>query len=173
MKIAIDLEGTLIAECGEFSCERGNELGRWILPNGLRTGARRLLRDLVRCGNTITLYSSRKHKRSLLRLWCLVNRLPIRHIVTLRSDRKVALWPPLVGQDLILDDNAQNIKTAEKLGVKGLQITSRVPDWIAQVWQVCLGSDEVQTANMRNFNGTIGASPAYGMQPLARGKRWT
>lgn len=138
MKIAIDLEGTLIAECGEFSCERGNELGRWILPYGLRTGARRLLRDLAACGHTLTLYSSGRQSSPRLWLWCLANRLPIRHIVTLGQGRKAPLWPPMTGQDLILDDDARHIERAKRRGIAGLQVTNHIKDWTGQIHNACL-----------------------------------
>ncbi|WP_309707658.1 hypothetical protein [Armatimonas sp.] len=57
MKIAVDLEGTLIAECGEFPCERTGYLAKLLLPRGIRTQACALLRDLAHAGHEVTLYS--------------------------------------------------------------------------------------------------------------------
>ncbi len=48
MKIAIDLEGALIAECGEFACERITPLAHLALRCGLRVGAKPLLPSRAR-----------------------------------------------------------------------------------------------------------------------------
>nr|WP_309685441.1 hypothetical protein [Armatimonas sp.] len=140
MKIAIDLEGTLIAECGEFACERPHPLARRALRCGLRVGAKSLLQSLVKAGHTLTLYTSGNHSALTLRLWCLAAGLPVRRIITLRQCRKNArrkaslvAWPPVQGQDLILDDELRHVQAAQRLGVPGIQITNRERDWTARL----------------------------------------
>lgn len=146
MKIAIDFEGTLIAECGEFPCEPVSDLARLFLPNGIRKGARTLVHELIRAGHTLTLYTSGKHQAVTLRLWCIANKLPIHHIITLEQCKKDVYgkasrvsWPPVSGQDLILDDEARHIETARVKGVLGLEITNHSTDWTVRVRETCLG----------------------------------
>jgi hypothetical protein len=138
MRIAIDLEGTLIPECAEFACERTNDLARRVLSVGLRRGAKALLRDLTRAGHTLTLYSSGKHTPGKLRLWCLLAGLPVHRIVTLSQTRKAArgtthivAWPPLYDQDIVLDDNPRHIAVAQRAGVPGVLVANNSDDWTA------------------------------------------
>ncbi len=155
MKIAIDLEGTLIAECGEFACERTNELARCFLLCGLRVQARKMLKELARAGHILTLYTSGKHSAAALRLWCLAAGLPIHHIITLADYKQDArhnkgtrvCWPPVSGQDLILDDETRHIETARRKGVTALQITNHSPNWTACIQKACLSSDGIRMVN--------------------------
>lgn len=145
MKIAIDLEGTLVAECGEFACEHTPRLIRRVLPLGLRVGARELLRELARAGHRLTLYTSGTHSKLALRLWCLLNGLPIGQIITVdqcttkvSGKEPMVVWPPVQGQELILDDNPLHLEAAERLGVTGLHITNVLSDWTQPIRQACL-----------------------------------
>lgn len=162
MKIAIDLEGTLIAECGEFSCERTSYLAQLIFTKGIRLGARPLLRDLARAGHRITLYSVSEVSAVKLTLWCWLAGLPVSRVVTLAQEKKRALrqtkknqkrfsqdlkalglthfgksnpvlWPPCQGQDLLLDDDPRRIQAAWHSGVKGVLVTNYESDWTARI----------------------------------------
>lgn len=145
MKVAIDLEGTLVAECGEFACEHTPRIVRRVLPLSLRIGARELLGELARAGHTLTLYTSGTHTKRSLRLWCLLNGLPIRQIITVGQCTKkvpgkepLVVWPPVQGQELILDDNPLHLEAAERQGVPGLHITNVSSDWTQPIRQACL-----------------------------------
>jgi hypothetical protein len=172
MKIAIDLEGTLIAECGEFSCERTSYLAQLLFARGIRLGACPLLRDLARAGHRITLYSVSEASAVKLTLWCWLAGLPVSRVVTLAQEKKRALrqtkknqkrfsqdlkalglthfgksnpviWPPCQGQDLLLDDDSRRIQAAWRSGVKGVLVTNYESDWTARIREAALQSHEI------------------------------
>ena len=141
MKIAIDFEGTLTPECGEFDYARVGGLARLLFRFPIRTGARSLLRDLTRSGNSLTLYTSRSVSARKLFFWCRLLDLPIREVVTRRDVYKLArqtkshtaTWPPFAGYDLILDDEPRNIAAARRAGVRGVLVTNRDDDWTLSI----------------------------------------
>ncbi|WP_309712026.1 hypothetical protein [Armatimonas sp.] len=178
MTIGIDLEGTLIAECGEFPCERTGTLAKLLYPNGVRTGARPLLRELTRAGHALTLYSSGAHKPWKLRLWCHLAGLPVRRVITLEQAKRQALknlqkqqqrfskdlkalglshfgktreptWPPCKNQDLILDDEPGHIQSAWRSGVKGVLVTNCEQDWTARIREATLQSPEIEVLTLQ------------------------
>ena len=178
MTIGIDLEGTLIAECGEFPCERTGTLAKLLYPNGVRTGARPLLRELTRAGHALTLYSSGAHKPWKLLLWCRLARLPVRRVVTAEQEKKKrarqahkkqkrfaqdlkalglthfgktseVTWPPCAGMNLILDDEARHIHSAWRTGVKGVLVTNCEQDWTARIREATLQSPEIEIITLQ------------------------
>lgn len=175
MKIAIDLEGTLIAECGEFPCERTNTLAQLFLPNGVRKGARQLLGELHRRGHSLTLYSSGALPAWKLLLWCRTSGLSVHRIMTLPQAKKRAQkntdkkqkrfakelkalglthmgkvlqinWPPCHGHDLILDDEQHHIHAAWRSGVRGVLVTNRDADWTARIREATLTGQGIETS---------------------------
>lgn len=173
MKIALDLEGTLIAECGEFPCERTNTLAQLFLPNGVRKGARQLLGELRRSGHSLTLYSSGAHSNWRLFLWCHLSGLPIHRVQTLSQSKRRALkstlkkqrrfaqdlkalglshmgkpgelvWPPCHGHDLILDDEPRHIQAAWRSGVRGILVTNRDANWTARIREATLPGHDIE-----------------------------
>ncbi|WP_309707669.1 hypothetical protein [Armatimonas sp.] len=175
MKIAIDLEGTLIAECGEFTCERPHALAQLLLPKGIRRNARALLHDLTHAGHSLTLYSSNALPTWKLLLWCRLSGLPLRRVITLEQAKRRALknaekrqrrfakdlkalglthfgkaseltWPPCYGHDLILDDEPNHIQAAWRSGVRGVLVTNRDADWTARIREATLTSQDIETS---------------------------
>ena len=102
MKIAIDLEGTLIAECGEFLTERTSYAAQRILPCGIRAKARTLLRELAQAGHRLSVYSLNKMPPWKLWLWCRLCGLPVRSVITInrrdfmRLHRTFAVHPGII-----------------------------------------------------------------------------
>lgn len=167
MRIAIDLEGTLCAQCGEFRCEPMPSLARQLSRRSLRQGARLLLRDLARAGHRLTVYSSGEHSAARLWLWCLLAGLPIHGVRTVKQEQKRALkqtqknqkrfakelkalgltqlgkpqpllWPPCQNQDLVLDDDPRHLQTAWRSGVKSILVTNIEADWTARIREATL-----------------------------------
>lgn len=136
MKIAIDFEGTLTPECGEFACEPRGVLGRWLFDFSLRQGARTLLRELVQSGHTLTLYTRLPVSAWRLLLWCWLGGLPVTHIIAGRCLPPEAPWPPWQGQDLLLDDEPRRVALARQRGVRGIVVTNREADWTACIREV-------------------------------------
>ena len=117
MKILIHLEEILIAPLTERACDPTSPVAHWILPARLRSGMRHLLRELVRTGNVLTLYSSGNQSPSLIRLWCFLVGLPVQHVV---------VSPACLGQDLTLTG------------------TAGAPECLRQIRQACLNSPEIR-----------------------------
>lgn len=167
MKIALDMEGTLTAEVGEFACERPHGLAQYVLPLRLRRGAPALLRELQRSGHRLTLYSLRSVAPWRIRLWCRLQGLPINRIITadqeeqrrLRAQRKqqkrfaqerellglntllvtgVLAWPPCSGHDLLFDDDPRHVQAARHQGVAAAVITNLSEDWTIPIREVAL-----------------------------------
>lgn len=174
MKIAIDLEGTLIAECGEFLTERTSYAAQRILPCGIRAKARTLLRELAQAGHRLSVYSLNKMPPWKLWLWCRLCGLPVRSVITIKQAKRAArerdrkrmkrfardmkalglahfgknsdaLWPPCQGYDLILDDEPRHLQAAWRSGVKGILVTNRRADWTASIREATLQSPAIQT----------------------------
>jgi hypothetical protein len=133
MKIAIDFEGTLTPECGEFACDPRRVPARWLFDFSLRQGARTLLRELAQSGHTLTLYTRLPLSARRLLLWCWLTGLPITHVVTSRRLPAEAPWPPWQGQDLLLDDEPRRVALAGQNGVPGVVVTNREADWTTSI----------------------------------------
>ena len=136
MKIAIDFEGTLTPECGEFACDPRSVLARRLFDFSLRQGARTLLRELAHSGHTLTLYTRLPVSAWRLLLWCWLFGLPVTHVVTGRCLPTEAPWPPCQGQDLLLDDEPRRVALAHQRGVRGIVVTNREADWTARIREV-------------------------------------
>lgn len=174
MKIAIDLEGTLVPEYGEFPAERTQGLARLLFLFSLRRDARRLLQDLAQAGHTLTLYTEHPLRVPKLRLWCWILKLPFHNIVTQERALKVAqkhqirqrkrfekdlkalglthfgkepqaVWPPCAGQELLLDDDPRHIEAAWRSGVRGILVTNRDADWTAGIRAACLAGESAES----------------------------
>ena len=153
MKIAMDFEGTLTPECGEFSSVRTGGLARLLFRFSIREGARPLLRDLARSGNSITLYTKQSVNAYLLLVWCRLLNLPIREVVTRRDLYKDArqqktanaVWPPFLSFDLILDDEPRNITAARQAGVAAVLVTNYEDDWTRPIREAALTEDSPKT----------------------------
>lgn len=173
MKIAIDFEGTLLAECGEFRCEPSTPLALLLWRRSLRQGTRSLLNDLHRAGHSLTLYSSQEHTAWKLWLWCQLAGLPIQRVRTVRQERQrvhrrsvknrrrfaaerallgiastgeltQVAWPPAQGHDLVLDDDRRHVQAAWRAGVRALQITNYEEDWTSRVREATLHGQGIE-----------------------------
>jgi phosphoglycolate phosphatase-like HAD superfamily hydrolase len=143
MNIAFDLDGTLIAECGEFRCTRQGDLAHLIFPHALRVGARELLCELHRAGHKITLYTLSDRAPLRLWLWLRLQGVPVRRVITGRSHAKklpqhATKWPPTFGIDLLCDDNPKQVESAQRSGCSAILVTNRKDDWAEEIRQACL-----------------------------------
>ena len=151
MNIAFDLDGTLIAECGEFRCTRQGALAHSLFPHALRVGARELLSELHRAGHTITLYTLSDRAPLKLWLWLRLQGIPVRRVITGRSHAKklpqhATKWPPTFGIDLLCDDSLEQVESARRSGCSAILVTNRSEDWTAEIRLACLGKSTVTMA---------------------------
>lgn len=136
MNIALSLEGTLLAQKEELNSEPIGPLAAALLPAALRPGAKGLLRELAREGHRITLYSRNAHAPLLLWLWGRLSGLPVHRVV--RVPGLQSLFPPLHGQDLVVDDSSEVLARAWQQGVLGVCASRHESDWTAPVRETVL-----------------------------------
>jgi len=139
MKIAIHLRGTLIPEGVPFPCEPASFLSQRLLPSGPRLHSASLLRDLRKAGHYLTLYSNGPYSLRNIHRWCQLNNLPFDEFIVLDSDH-FSVWPPVQGQDLIVDSSALHIEIAEYYSVRGLLIPPDERDWANRIYQALVST---------------------------------
>lgn len=122
MNIAVSLEGTL-------STEKDARLA-------LRPGARELLRELAQAGHRLTLYTTLERTPLSLWLWFRLRGMPLHRVVVAHASPQP--WPPLTGQDLVVDSARSAVAQAWQQGVLGVQVHPDQPDWAAPVRETIL-----------------------------------
>lgn len=142
MKIAFDIDETLIPYGQEFQVERSVPLRalKLLYPESLRKGSRELLRTLARQGHDIWIYTTSGREAWYFKTWfallgvrvggvvnCAVHEKQIRA----RGDYYPACvkYPPAFGIDLLID-NCEGIEAeGRKLGYAVLRIDLADEDW--------------------------------------------
>jgi phosphoglycolate phosphatase-like HAD superfamily hydrolase len=141
--IAFDFDGTLIPECGEFSCVRTGGIARLIFSRSLRRDARSLLRSLIEEGNRVIIYSLSDENATKLKIWFWLMGIPVSQVITgdqheqqLRAQglsHNGVKNPHLFGIDLLVDDCPRNVEAAQQHGVPAVLVTNREADWTQAV----------------------------------------
>jgi hypothetical protein len=147
MHIAVDLDGTLIPECAEFDCEPTEGIARWIYLYSLRTGAKELLRELIRSGQRVSIYTLSNRSAGKLKLWFFLHGIRVHRVINQQAHlqqvrkgnavHKAIKWPPAFGIDLLIDDNEQNIQAAYASGAEAILVHSHPSDWTAAIRLRC------------------------------------
>jgi hypothetical protein len=145
--IAFDFDGTLIPECGEFSCVRTGGIARLVFSRSLRRDARPLLRSLIAEGNRVIIYSLSDENATKLKIWFWLMGIPVAQVIT--GDQHVQQLrtkgvqhnglktPHLFGVDLLIDDCPYNVAAAEQHGIPAVLVTNREADWTQAVRNAC------------------------------------
>jgi hypothetical protein len=126
MKIAFDLEGTLLPEYGEFPTESAGFFAHGFFDQDLRMGAPALLRSLALRGHRVVLYtlSGRSSWQLMCWLWCqgvpvwgVINRRThVRRLQQCGQDPYSRKRPDLFGIDLFVDDDPVTAEGARIAG---------------------------------------------------------
>jgi hypothetical protein len=148
--IAFDLEGTLLPECGEFSCVRTGGIARLISKRSLRRDAPNLLRSLALAGNHVMIYTitnQSSHSAKKLKLWFWLQGIPITRVITKREHEKyfrdhelVSLGtkaPHLFGIDLLVDDSHTMVEYVRESGTDAVLVTNHEVDWTLNIRIAC------------------------------------
>ena len=140
MRIAFDLDDTLIACGSEFPAEPTRRWTRLLAREPLRRGTVRLLRHLIARGHEVWIYTT-SHRRPLairllflahgIRLAGVVNG-PRHHREVARSGREYqhcAKYPPHFGIDLLVDDLEGMAIEAHRYGYRVLVVRPDEAGW--------------------------------------------
>jgi hypothetical protein len=145
--IAFDFDGTLIPECGEFSCVRTNPIARLLSKRGIRRDAPELLRSLIASGNRVVVYSLSSQNATKLKFWFWLQGIPVSRVITgaehtahlkkkgiLEPSLKI---PQLFGIDLLIDDCHHTVSAVRAGGNKAILVTNQEADWTEGVRTAC------------------------------------
>jgi phosphoglycolate phosphatase-like HAD superfamily hydrolase len=151
--IAFDLDGTLIPECGEFSCVRTNGIARLLSKRALRRDSHALLRSLVFAGNRVVVYTLDKRrpedKQSArrLKMWFWLQGIPVARVITKQEHEKrlrkqgvppfAFKAPHLFGIDLLVDDCPHTVEAVRESGTSAVLVSNRESDWTLVVRTAC------------------------------------
>jgi hypothetical protein len=141
--IAFDLYGTLIPDCGEFSCVRTGGLARLISKRSLRRDSHALLRSLLASGNRVVVYTTSTQNAKKLKAWFWLQGIPITRVITRREHEQrlrqqgVAPFnckaPHLFG----IDHCTQTVEAVRESGTNAILVTNQEPDWTLTVRTAC------------------------------------
>jgi hypothetical protein len=139
MRIAFDLDGTLIEECtSQFRLEPTNRLARLVVRVKIRKGTRRLFRRLRREGHEIWLYTFSELPAWRLRLWFLLMGIPLsgvvglaRHEQALGSSGTKQLSPFRI--DLLIDNDRETVRRVLRQGQLALHVWEGDAAWTETV----------------------------------------
>jgi hypothetical protein len=136
LRVAFDLDGTLIPEEFAFPTEAPARPLSWLAPEPLRLGAPRLLRDLRRSGREIWAYTtSLRSPRAIrwlfrchgVRLDGVVNRET--HERTPQYPRRCSKYPPAFGIGLLVDNDEGVAIEGAHYGFRVLIVAPGDPRW--------------------------------------------
>ncbi|MDB5296702.1 MAG: hypothetical protein JWO31_2685 [Phycisphaerales bacterium] len=166
MRIAFDLDDTLICYGGDVPCEATVPAwafpARWWCREPLRAGATRLLRDLTGQGHDVWIYTSSYRSPRYLRLWFRLLGVRLggvvnadRHSNVVRSGRPGAgasKYPPAFGIDLLVDDRPGVALEGERYGFAVCLVARDDCGWAEHVRRAVTGAVSRGTAP----NGSTG-----------------
>lgn len=147
MKIAFDLDGTLVPQPGSpMRVERLGLFSQAISREQIRAGAPTLLNGLRRYGHEVWLYTSSFRSPTRLRLWFASFGVGLQGIVnqarhqTVLADRNMSCskYPPAFGIDLLVDDAEGVALEGERLGFSVLHIREDDESWCSLVFSAIM-----------------------------------
>jgi hypothetical protein len=147
--IGFDLMGTLVPECGEFSCDPNRGLASFFYSHSIRQGTRELFRELHQSGYRVAVYTLSRDISALeLSLWFRFLGVPVDRVIDREAHQKMCertkqrshsvKQPQNFGIELFFDDNEQSIAATRASGGSALLLTNRERDWTAPIRQACL-----------------------------------
>jgi hypothetical protein len=143
MRIAFDLDNTLIPQAEEFATEPSAPLllRPWFRER-LRVGTRALLQELRWQGCDLWIYTSSGRDATYLRLWFLSLGIPLGGVVNChrhegllrgRNIPNCAKYPPAFGIELLIDDANGIAMEGREHGFAVLRIDPADTDWVARI----------------------------------------
>jgi hypothetical protein len=144
MRIAFDLDDTLIPCQFQFPLERPRLLARALALEPLRLGTVDLLRHLRQMGCVLWVYTTSLRNPLSVRLQFLVYGIRLggvvnqdRHMRRLRDGRphanECSKFPPAFGIDLLVDNSEGVTEEGRRFGFRVLHVRPDDPDWTQAV----------------------------------------
>ncbi len=139
MRIAFDLDGTLIEECtSQFRLEPTGRLARMIVRSKVRKGTRTLFRRLRREGHQIWLYTFSPLPAWRLRLWFVLMGMPLNGVVDLATHERVtggvgSKQPASFQIDLLIDNEREIVRRVLRQGQLAFHIWEGDAAWTETV----------------------------------------
>lgn len=145
MRVAFDLDDTLLSARGPFLTERPSGLLLpWLTPEHLRAGSSGLLQEIISAGHEVWIYTT-----SLRPVWFIhlifraygvslsgvVNhRVHAQHVNTpVGSMRTPSKFPPAFGIDVLIDDSAGVEMEGEREGFRVIRVLPSDEGWSEMV----------------------------------------
>jgi hypothetical protein len=158
--IAFDLDGTLIPECGEFSCQRTGGIARIISKRSMRRDSHALLRSLISQGHSIVIYTLSSQNAAKLKTWFWAQGVPVSRVITAEEHnkrlKKAGLpvggikVPHLFGIDLLVDDCPRTVEAARLAGTDAVLVTNQTHDWTLEVRTACRLTKRIYSNQLRH-----------------------
>lgn len=144
MRIAFDLDETLVPVEPHLQKERPWGPLRLLFPEALRPGSRRLLRQLHQDGHELWIYTSSYRKRVYIRTWFRCLGVPLAGVVNQERHERIvrplrlpahsaSKYPPAFGIELLIDDSLGVAEEGRRHGFDVLRIDPLDPDWVDKV----------------------------------------
>jgi hypothetical protein len=139
MRIAFDLDGTLIEECtSQFRLEPTNFLARLVVPIKVRKGTRHLMRHLRREGHELWLYTFSPLPAWKLRLWFMLMGVPLQGVVDLARHERVTggLGSKQLAQfkiDVLIDNEREIVRRVLRQGQLAFHVWEGDAHWTETV----------------------------------------
>lgn len=142
MKIAFDLDGTLVPQPGSvMKVERLGLVSQTISREQIRAGTPTLLNELRKRGHDVWLYTTSFRGPARLRMWFASFGVRLEGIVnqarhqTALADRNIGCskYPPAFGIDLLVDDAEGVELEGRRLGFSVLRIREDDESWCSRV----------------------------------------
>jgi hypothetical protein len=141
MRIAFDLDNTLVPYANEFPVERQSFLKRILQVEPLRVGARELFQKLDQSGHEIWIYTTSFRTVLRIRITFWVNGIRLKGIVNQKIHSSImkgrsesySKYPPAFDIDLLVDD-AEGVKLeGEKGGFNVIWVKPNDINWVEKV----------------------------------------
>ncbi len=140
MRIAFDLDDTLIGCLHDFPEEAPRRWARCLVRERLRKGTAELMRRLTREGHEIWIYTTSQRSPAAIRWLFFLHGVRIRGVVNAqRHDREVARssqayrscakYPPAFGIDLLVDDLDGMEIESRRFGYRVIVVRPDDADW--------------------------------------------
>lgn len=144
MRVAFDLDDTLIAGLHDFPSERRGILARLCTREPLRAGTVSLFRQLTAQGHELWIYTSSYRDPRAVGWLFRVHGLKVRGIVTAIEHEKVVLsnfetyppcakYPPAFGIDVLVDDAEGIALEGQRLGFAVIRLRPDDLNWTGTV----------------------------------------
>lgn len=137
MKIAFDLDDTLIRDNEKFPLEKRSFLQRFLFIPALRYGATELIKDIINNGHDICIYTATNRLQIWIKFIFLTYGISIHDTINIKKHKKrtrklnisCTKYPPAFGIDLLFDNTEQIIRESLIFSYDAILLTPNHKRW--------------------------------------------